>query len=65
MLSMTKPPEEQKATGIFSKFMKKVDGCDVELSFKGKEQKDMVQVDDRYVPHTHTPSLGSMPPLGF
>ena len=48
MLSSNKAPEEKKGGGLFSKFMKKVEGCDIELVMKGKEVKDMVQVDDRY-----------------
>eukprot|EP00754_Rhynchopus_humris_P032547 Rhum_TRINITY_DN15413_c13_g1::Rhum_TRINITY_DN15413_c13_g1_i1::g.159592::m.159592/K18466/VPS26; vacuolar protein sorting-associated protein 26 len=47
MLSSNKAPEEKKGGGLFSKFMKKVEGCDIELVMKGKEAKDMVQVDDR------------------
>eukprot|EP01062_Namystynia_karyoxenos_P081394 TRINITY_DN8947_c0_g1_i1.p1 TRINITY_DN8947_c0_g1~~TRINITY_DN8947_c0_g1_i1.p1 ORF type:complete len:384 (+),score=185.45 TRINITY_DN8947_c0_g1_i1:85-1152(+) len=49
MLQHTKPLEEKKKGGWFSSMMKKVDGCDIELKFKGKKgAEDMVDVDDPY-----------------
>ena len=47
MLQSQKAPEEKKKGGFLSKLMKKVDGCDISLQFKGKSENDMIAVDDR------------------
>ncbi|KAJ9444274.1 Vacuolar protein sorting-associated protein 26 [Diplonema papillatum] len=48
MLPSQRPPEEKKSSGFFTKLMKKVDACDIELTFKNKTPEDMVPVEDRH-----------------
>eukprot|EP01061_Rhynchopus_euleeides_P014219 TRINITY_DN24689_c0_g2_i1.p1 TRINITY_DN24689_c0_g2~~TRINITY_DN24689_c0_g2_i1.p1 ORF type:complete len:354 (+),score=165.97 TRINITY_DN24689_c0_g2_i1:85-1146(+) len=48
MMPTARAPEEQRSGGFFSKLMKKLEGCDIELQFKGKEQSDMIMVEDRH-----------------
>lgn len=48
MLKHERPPEKEKGGGIFSRLLRKVDGCEMELSFKGKKDETRVVIDDPY-----------------
>jgi vacuolar protein sorting-associated protein 26 len=49
MLKQERPPEKEKGSvGFFSKFLKKVDGCDLEFAYTGKEEGQQVTIDDPY-----------------
>lgn len=49
MLKHERPPEKEKgSTSIFGKLLRKVDGCDVEINFNGKEEAKRVTIDDPY-----------------
>lgn len=50
MLRHERPPEKDKkeSQGFLSRILRKVDGCDIEISFKDKKDENRVTIDDPY-----------------
>lgn len=48
MLKHERPPEKEKGSGFFANLLRKVDGCDIEFSFKDKVEENRTVVDDLY-----------------
>jgi vacuolar protein sorting-associated protein 26 len=48
MLRHERPPEKTEGDSLFGRFMKKVDGCEIEFAFKNKKEEERVTIDDPY-----------------
>jgi len=48
MLKHERPPEKEKGGGFFGKLLRKVDGCDIQFHFDGKEDDKRVVIDDTF-----------------
>jgi vacuolar protein sorting-associated protein 26 len=47
MLNHQRPPEKEKES-LLGRFFKKVDGCDVQFQYNGKDPNNMATIDDPY-----------------
>ncbi|CBH18005.1 vacuolar sorting-associated protein-like, putative [Trypanosoma equiperdum] len=46
MLERERPQEKERGAGLFSRFFRKMDGCDVKIILDGKSESDVVRVHD-------------------
>jgi vacuolar protein sorting-associated protein 26 len=48
MLKHERPPEKKEGTGFLSRLVKAVDGCEMEITYKGRSEEHRITVDDPY-----------------